>query len=254
MKGFFRQRGVSLLELLVAGVILIMVALFVSSIFLQGSMNIVTSWEETTALSCMQELLEEVRGVSREYYRFIKVATLTTNPTSHHHINIPTLVQSGVPINYTVVAHDSSHNRTSNPDGEAVTVIWEQRRGEGIVTCDFTPITLTNGIYSGVVTFSSNSSKPCRGVLHITSPSIGTSSEAAGIIVYPQAGEKIIEGELNGTRTAMFELFDDPEDNNPDDILPGDYMKGTITFTWESRKGRGGNKKSIVTIIAPFPE
>ncbi len=255
MKRFFKQKGVSLIELLVAGFILVIVSLFVSTIFMRGSINVITAWEETTVLACMQELLEEIKGVSREYYRFIKVGTLTTNSAHHHHINIPALVRAGDNISFSVVAHDINDCRTNNTNSTPVTVIWEQKEGEGMVSCNFTGISLTDGIGLGNVTFSSNSSKPSKGVLHINSTTIGTSFDVAGIIVYPQAGEQIKDGDLIGTRTAIFELFDDPLDNTPKpDLLPGDYMKGTITFTWERRKGTGRNEKNLVTIIAPFPE
>lgn len=259
MKGFFKEKGVSLIELLIAGFLLIIVSLFVSSIFMRGSINLVSSWDETVSFSTMQELAEEVKGVARGYYRFIKVGSLTTNPATHHHINIPCLVPANTPVNYTVVAHDQNHNRTNeNPSSTPVRIEWEKVEGEGTVTANFPQeVSLqNNGMSSGQdqVTFSSTGSKLIRGYLHIRRFPQGPMTEkAAGIIVYPQAGERIEEGDLKGTRTATFELFDDPLDN-PGDLLPGDYMKGTITFTYQRKSQTGTGTKNMVTIIAPFPE
>ncbi len=264
MKRLFEQKGVSIVELLIAGLILILVSLFVSSIFMRGSVNLVSSWDETVSLSIMQELAEEIKGVAREYYRFIKVGNLTNNPATHHHINIPCLVQAGTPVNFMVVAHDSDHNRTHHhPSSSPVEIEWEKVAGEGTVTVDFQGnVSLDNDGISPLrqVTFYLTGSKPVRGYLNISrvghQPPI--TNHAVGIIVYPQAGERIEEGDLKGIRTASFELFDDPLDNPPyypgADLLPGDYMKGTITFSYERKSQTGTGTKNMVMIIAPFPE
>jgi type II secretory pathway pseudopilin PulG len=263
MMRFFKQGGVSLVELLIAGLILIIVALFVSSIFMRGSINVITSWEETIVLSCMQELVEEVKCASRDpkgTYTYIIMREDeddNINP-DHYHINIPTLVHDdNTPINFTVVAHSVVNDIHARDDelggiGAVVTPVWELKEGN-IGTPTFTPedIDIDNGIGHGEIKFPKlpAGTTRARGCLYILgSPCI------RNIIIYPKAGERIVEGELVGSRTAKFELFDDPEDNNPNDLLPGDYMKGTITFTWQRTKGAGKMEKNIVTIIAPFPE
>ncbi|MDI6734772.1 MAG: type II secretion system protein [bacterium] len=262
MNRFFKQKGVSLVELLIAGLILIFVSLFVSTTFMRGSVNLVSSWDETVSQTTMQELAEEIKGVARGYYRFIKVRTLTENLATHHHINIPCLVQAGTSIKFRVVAHDSDHNRThAHPSSSPVSIEWEQVAGEGTVTADFRgKVSLRNDGISNEkeVTFTSTGSKPIRGYLHIDGHPNGPRTErAAGIIVYPQAGERIEKGDLKGTRTAIFELFDDPLDNPPyttEELLPGDYMKGTITFSYQRKSQTGTGTKNMVMIIAPFPE
>jgi len=254
MRIFFKEKGVTLIELLVAALILIMTALFVFSLFLHGSINLVTSWEETRVLSYLEEMVEEVKSASRDpqglYSYIVMRADTDTNPNvDHYHINIPTLVPATTTIRFTVVAHslvNNIHERDDEQDHTIVTPGWEGI--EGSVTCSFSSqrIELDNGIGQGEVRFDS----PGRGYLYIQE---GTHRINRSIIVYPQAGEQIVERDLVGTRTALFELFDDPLDNNPPDLLPGDYMKGTITFTW-ARKGKGRQTKNLVTIIAPFPE
>lgn len=259
---FFYQKGLSLLELLVAALLMTIVSLFVCSIFMQGSMNVITSWEETTVLSCMQELAEEVKGVSRDpnglySYIIMREDSGAQEATANHfHINIPTLVFASTTTNFMVVAH-TQNNLRDNECNNIVTPIWTGQDGN-IETVTFTPpsIRLNNGIGIGTVIFPDLAigTTRARGFLSIQS---NPPSPRRNIIVYPQEGEQIEEreegGDLTGIRTAIFELFDDPEDGTPD-LLPGDYMKGTITFTWERRKGKGRNTKELVTIIAPFPE
>lgn len=261
----FNQKGLSLLELLVASLIMIIVSLFVCSIFMHGSINVVTSWEETTVLSCMQELAEEVRGVSRDpggRYSYIIMREDAGNQegdTTHYHINIPTFVHTDKEIDFTVVAHTRDNLRDNENNNTQITPVWDGQEGN-IGTPTFTPsslITNNDGIAYGKVTFPNlaTGTTRARGYLYIAE---GTRRVNRNIIVYPKDGERIKEkegGDLTGTRTAMFELFDDPEDNTPGpDLLPGDYMKGTVTFTWERRKGKGRERKDMVTIIAPFPE
>jgi len=260
VKHFFKEKGVTLIELLVAGLILILTTLFLSGIFLHGSINIITSWEETLVLSCLQEKVEEVKSASRDpngpySYIVMRADTDSDKNVNHYHINIPTIVPAATTTEFTVVAHslvNGVHERDEEQDN-VVTPVWEEI--EGSVTAIFPPtrIKLDNGIGYGEVTFHSTSSTSCRGQLYIQE---GTQIRR-NIIVSPNGGEQIVKRDLIGTRTALFELFDDPLDNPPrtldPDLLPKDYMKGTITFTWE-RKGKGRKTKELVTIIAPYPE
>ncbi|MFH1564219.1 MAG: type II secretion system protein [Nitrospirota bacterium] len=259
MKRFFKQKGVSLIELLIAGFLLIIVSLFVSSIFMRSSINLVSSWDETVSLSTMQELVEEIKGAARDPrgpYSYIVMRGTTTSPTTHYHINIPTLVHSNTNVDFTVVAHTANNERNDeeNGAGSKVQPMWELVEGS-IGTPTLEPhgpdfVIFHKGIGNGTLQFPALATGTTRARGYLSIPN----SPRRGIIVYPQAGERIEEGDIKGTRTASFELFNDPLDGLGTDTLPGDYMKGTITFSYQRKSQTGTGTKNMVTIIAPFPE
>jgi Tfp pilus assembly protein PilV len=244
--------GVSLVELMIAGFLLLIIALFTASVFMSSSNTMVKSWDESVAIARCQELLEEIKSLPYEY---IHQALADTAQVDHFHMNIinPILVPKNattVNVDVTLVAHtqdDFIAHGYNNPEG--ISFIWEDM---GTTTQVSNKIRITGGIGDGVITLKMYEPVDYRRYGTLTGVNIGIVQR---VMLYPEAGEQVDGKDITGTITLRFVFYDDPNDMlAPGDIFPADYKVGSVTITWCKFSGGSVISRSLTAIIAPKPD
>lgn len=257
MKSLIKQeRGFSLLELMIAGLILLIVGLFVSSIFIRGSIEMTSNWQETVATTIANNLLDEIKGIAHTHehssYKYILMTADNDQPatvnTTHLHIDISSFILGSKTTSFKVVAHTDQHQLDDENHTQGLTVSWTTPASSEswYATPTFTSkINLNSGQGTGWIIFPDPPLK-YRGDLTVSGAAWTITRR---LMVYPSKGEAIARSDIPGTvtRRADFELVHDSESSNPNSL---DYMKGTITVNW----GQPVHQRELVAIIAPWPE
>ncbi|MBI4753028.1 hypothetical protein HY793_01465 [Candidatus Desantisbacteria bacterium] len=243
------ETGMSFVELMIAGLLLLIVALIASTTFMGSSQTIIKSWDESVAVARAQELLEEVKGMRYEYIHQA-VGTGTPQLPYHIHLNVmnPVIMPSGstttgVPVR--IVAHTTDDYVAMGYNLGAVTLKWEH---EGISGTE--SIQGGFGITVATITLTTNGTITQRlfGTLSIDGTTV-----SQRIMLFPSQGETISDKDMIGTITMGASFVDDPADNTPTpDIFPEDYKQITITTSW-GKQGSKRGERQLATIIAPKP-
>jgi hypothetical protein len=240
------EAGVTFVELMIAGLLLLIVALTTSTIFLNSSHTIIKSWDESVAVARAQELLEDVKGLRYEY---IHQAPATSTQGSHLHLSIINPVIMGtrttsVQTQIRVIAHTDDHYIATGYNFGSLTITWEH---EGIST------TVGNiqggyGINTATITLTTNNfiTKRLFGTL-----SVGACSQV--LMLFPAQGEAIAEKDMIGIITMGAVFIDDQADGvGVGDIFPDDYKQITTTVTCVKPGGKSSSRQ-LIAIVAPKP-
>ncbi|MDI6780560.1 MAG: hypothetical protein QME49_00385 [bacterium] len=242
------EAGMSLVELMIAGLLLLIVALTTATIFLNSSQTIVKSWDESVAVARAQELLEEVKGIKYEY---IHQATSTSTQMDHYHLSVvnPVIMPQGqksVDVQVRVIAHTNDDYIAAGYNLGSLTITWEH---EGISTI-VGNISGGFGINTATITLTTKDIVTQRsfGILSINN---GTSPQR--LMIFPSQGENIKDKDMIGTITMNASFIDDSSDGvGAGDMLPDDYKQITVTVACGKPGGKTSSRQ-LVTIIAPKP-
>lgn len=240
------EAGMSFVELMIAGLLLLIVALTTSTIFLNSSHTIIKSWDESVAVARSQELLEEVKGMRYEY---IHQAVAASTQMAHLHLNIinPVIMPQGntsVQTQVRVIAHTEDDYIATGYNLGALTIKWEH---EGTIT---TAGNISGGYGSNFATITLTTNNPITQRLFGTL-SVGTTFQR--LMIFPSQGEAIKEKDMIGTITMGASFIDDPADGVGDgDRLPDDYKQVTVTVTCGKIGGKTSSRQ-LTTIVAPKP-
>lgn len=248
------ESGMSFVELMIAGLLLLIVALITSTTFMSSSQTIIKSWDESVAVARAQELLEEIKGMRYEY--IYQAAAIGTSVMDHIHLNVinPVIMPSGsttANVNVRVIAHTTDDYVATGYNLGSLNLTWEH---DGTST---TAGSINGGLGSNNATITLTT----NGI--ITQRLFGTLSIAGTnplvyqrIMVFPSQGETISDKDMIGTITMESSFVDDPVDRTrtttPTDIFPEDYKQITITTIWGKQGGNRGSRQ-LVTIVAPKP-
>lgn len=258
------EAGMSFVELMIAGLLLLIVALMASTTFMSGSRTIIKSWDESVAVARAQELLEEINGIRYEY---IYQATSISASIDNIHLNVinPIIMPSGsktIDIPIRVIAHDKDQYVVVGYNNLGVgSFTWKT----GTLSTDGV-LDLSNG-NAATITLTTNSiTIRTYGTLSIT---VGGNSDSQRIMLFPEMGEVIKEKDMIGTITlgeidSQGKLVNRPlfidditDDKWPTDIFPEDYKQITITTSWGKAGSQQDDKsvsRQLVTIVAPKPK
>lgn len=244
------EAGMSFVELMIAGLLLLIVALAASTTFMSSSHTIIKSWDESVAMARAQELLEEVKGLKYEYIH--QAGTGTVNG-DHLHLNIinPVIMPQGqktTDVRVRVIAHTVDDYIATEYNLGALTLAWEH---EGTST-PAGDIQGGNGTNAATITLTTNGTLTQRlfGTLSVTN---GTSSCSQRVMIFPAQGEAIAAKDMIGTITMKALFIDDPADDvAPTDIFPDDYKQIAVTVIGGKPGGKSSSRQ-LVTIIAPKP-
>jgi len=244
------EAGMSFVELMIGGLLLLIVALIASTTFMGSSQTIIKSWDESVAVARAQELLEEVKGMRYEY---IHQAT-STAAEEHLHLNVinPIIMPQGsktVSVPVRIIAHTSDDYVATGYNFVPLNITWEH---EGTST-PAGNIQDGYGINAATITLTTNGSITQRlfGTLSIDGTNV-----SQRVMLFPSQGETISDKDMIGTITMEASFVDDPADGTktttPADIFPEDYKQITIITSWGKHGSKSGSRQ-LVTIIAPKP-
>ncbi|MFH1898134.1 MAG: hypothetical protein ABH886_07855 [Candidatus Desantisbacteria bacterium] len=245
------EAGMSFVELMIAGLLLLIVALITSTTFMGSSQTIIKSWDESVAVARAQQLLEEVKGIRYEY---IHQATSTSVAMAHLHLNIinPVIMSSGtstVNVPVRVIAHTTDDYVAMGYNLGPLTLTWEH---EGTSTSAGNINNGGYGINAATITLTTKGTITQRlfGTLTLNG---GTPSVSQRVMIFPAQGEAIKDKDMIGTITMEALFVDDEADEKwPTDIFPEDYKQIVITTSWGKSGGKSGSRQ-LVTIVAPKP-
>ncbi len=245
------EAGMSFVELMIAGLLLLIVSLTTSTIFFNSSRTIIKSWDESVAVARSQELLEEVKGLRYEY---IHQAIATSTQASHFHLSVinPVIIPQGatsVEIQARVIAHTDDDYIATGYNLGSLPITWEH---EGTSTIAGN-VSVEHGITAATITLTTNNIITQRlfGILSVN----GTSFQR--LMIFPSQGETIADKDMIGTITMNASFVDDEADGvggvGAGDILPDDYKKITVAVTCGKPGGKTSSRQ-LVAIVAPKPE
>ncbi len=241
------ESGMSFVELMIAGLLLLIVALTTSTIFFNSSHTIIKSWDESVAVARAQQLLEEVKGFKYEY---IHQAVSISDQADHLHLSVinPVVMPQGVKSVQTqvrVIAHTDDDYIAAGYNLGSLTITWDH---EGTSTIAVN-ISGGSGINTATITLITNNAITQRlvGTLSIN----GTSSQR--LMIFPSQGESISAKDMIGTITMNASFIDDIADGyGYGDKLPDDYKKITVNVTCGKPGGKTSSRQ-LAAIIAPKP-
>ncbi|MBI4777937.1 hypothetical protein HY792_03325 [Candidatus Desantisbacteria bacterium] len=247
------EAGMSFVELMIAGLLLLIVALAASTTFMSSSHTIIKSWDESVAVARAQQLLEEVKGLKYEYIH--QAATASTH-AAHLHLSVinPVIIGTGatsVETQVRVIAHTEDNYVATGDSFGTWTITWKPE--DGTNTSVENSLNGSGGIFAGTIALTTENPRTKRlfGML-----SVGSNGSAYGtstrLMIFPAQGESIAEKDMMGTMTMSAKFIDDAADNLPTDIFPDDYKQVAVTVTC-GKSGGKSSLRSLTTIIAPKP-
>ncbi|MFH1860137.1 MAG: hypothetical protein ABH870_03870 [bacterium] len=247
------EAGMSFVELMIAGLLLLIVALAASTTFISSSRTIIKSWDESVAVARAQELLEEVKGLRYEYIH--QAAATGTVNAAHLHLNIinPVIMPQGqktTDVQVRVIAHTADDYIATGHNLGSLDIKWEY---EGTST-KAGKLQGGDGIKTATITLTTNNpiTKRLFGTLSVTGT--GTlNSNSQRVMIFPGQGESIAEKDMIGTITMSTLFIDDSADGvGANDIFPDDYKQIAVTVIGGKSGGKSCSRQ-LVTIIAPKP-